>query len=54
MEKFRVISDLHIDYNHDYDVKLKKDDIFTVIAGDIGGQMAILRLSQVGKQYMSA
>jgi hypothetical protein len=44
MEKFRVISDLHIDYNHDYDVKLKKDSIFTVIAGDIGGQMAMFKV----------
>lgn len=36
MDKFRVISDLHLDINKS--IYLEKDDIFTVIAGDISGK----------------
>lgn len=35
--KIRVLSDLHLDVNADYDFKLKDKDIFTVIAGDTSG-----------------
>ena len=40
MKKFRVVSDLHIDFNYDYPVRLKKDGVFTVVAGDTSGQTA--------------
>lgn len=36
MEKFRVISDLHLDINKHYPIELK-DDVFTVICGDTSG-----------------
>jgi len=42
MEKFRVISDLHIDYNYDYPLSLKKDGVFTLIAGDISGERKLV------------
>lgn len=42
MEKFRVISDLHLDINKCEDIGLYKDDIFTVIAGDTSGQRNIV------------
>lgn len=36
MEKIRIISDIHIDINRDYTLSYK-DDIFTIICGDICG-----------------
>lgn len=39
MDKFRVISDLHTDLNARFGVSFRKDDIFTVVAGDIGGDV---------------
>ena len=36
MEKFRVISDLHLDVNERYPISLN-DDVFTVICGDTSG-----------------
>lgn len=36
MEKFRVISDLHLDINEHYPIELD-DDVFTVICGDTSG-----------------
>lgn len=41
MERFRVISDLHLDINYKYDLGIKKDNIFTVIAGDTSGEAFI-------------
>jgi predicted phosphodiesterase len=35
--KIRLMSDLHIDYNHKYKITLPQDDVFTLIAGDISG-----------------
>ena len=35
--KIRLISDLHIDINRKYNVTLPDDDVYTLIAGDIGG-----------------
>ena len=35
--KIRLISDLHIDVNEGYDVKLDDNDVYTLIAGDICG-----------------
>lgn len=38
MKKFRVLSDLHIDYNKKYPISIEKDkDVFTVICGDTSG-----------------
>ena len=34
--KIRILSDLHIDINHKYNLALD-DDVFTLIAGDISG-----------------
>ena len=50
MEKFRVISDLHLDYNHDYPVKLKKDGIFTLIAGDLCGESHVIHTKSSRKE----
>ena len=38
MEKFRVLSDLHVDINERYPLELKDKDVFTVICGDMGGE----------------
>lgn len=35
--KIRYMSDLHLDYNHDYPIELKDKNTFTAIAGDISG-----------------
>ena len=35
--KIRVISDLHVDVNHNYPFSLDKDEIFTIICGDTSG-----------------
>lgn len=40
MKKFRVISDLHIDYNDRYPIAID-DDIFTIICGDTSGDPSI-------------
>ena len=37
MEKFRVLSDLHMDINEKYPFSLNNSDVFTVIAGDTSG-----------------
>lgn len=37
MEKFRVISDLHVDVNEKFPIELPKDNVFTVICGDTSG-----------------
>lgn len=37
MNKFRVISDLHLDVNHKHPFSLRDDGIFTVICGDTDG-----------------
>lgn len=37
MEKFRVLSDLHMDINEKYPFSLDNSDVFTVIAGDTSG-----------------
>ena len=37
--KIRVLSDLHIDVNEDYPLKLENKDTFTIIAGDTAGYM---------------
>ena len=36
MEKFRIVSDLHLDINDHYPLEIK-DDVFTVICGDTSG-----------------
>ena len=43
MTKFRVLSDLHIDYNESRGDKFEmpKDDIFTVLCGDTSGDPAV-------------
>ena len=38
--KIRIISDLHLDINEDISFSLPKDDVFTVICGDISGAPA--------------
>ena len=40
MDKFRVISDLHIDINHKFPIAIN-DDVFTVICGDTSGTPAM-------------
>ena len=35
--RVRILSDLHIDVNKRYPFSMKKDDVFTVLAGDISG-----------------
>lgn len=35
--KIRVLSDLHIDINHNYPLELKDKDVFTIVAGDTAG-----------------
>lgn len=42
MERFRIISDLHLDVNYNYNLGIKKDDVFTVIAGDTSGEQFII------------
>lgn len=42
MNKFRVISDLHIDYNHNYPLSIRNDGVFTLIAGDISGERRLV------------
>ena len=37
MKKFRVLSDLHLDINKKYPLKIKDKDVFTVICGDTSG-----------------
>ena len=37
MDRFRQLSDLHLDINEDYPLELKDKDIFTVICGDTAG-----------------
>lgn len=37
MDRFRVISDLHVDVNSGYPLELKDKDVFTVICGDTAG-----------------
>lgn len=39
MDKFRVISDLHLDINARFNVSFRRDSIFTVVAGDLGGDI---------------
>lgn len=34
--KIRIMSDLHLSLNEKYHLELKKDDIYTLIAGDLG------------------
>lgn len=38
MDKFRVISDLHLDINERYPLELKDKDVFTVVCGDTAGE----------------
>ena len=38
MDKFRVISDLHLDINERYPLELKDKDAFTVVCGDTAGE----------------
>jgi predicted phosphodiesterase len=37
--KIRVISDLHVDINSDFDISWKNKDVLTIIAGDIAGSL---------------
>lgn len=37
--KIRYISDLHIDVNEDFPLELPKSDVFTVVAGDVAGNI---------------
>ena len=37
MEKFRVLSDLHLDINKDVPLEIKDKDVFAVICGDTSG-----------------
>ena len=41
MDKFRVISDLHLDINEKYPLELKDKDVFTVICGDTAGEIEL-------------
>jgi len=38
MDKFRVISDLHLDINEKYPLELKDKDAFTIVCGDTAGE----------------
>lgn len=38
MDKFRQLSDLHLDINENYPLELKDKDVFTVICGDTAGE----------------
>lgn len=38
MDKFRVISDLHLDINHRYPFSIEDKDTFTLVAGDVSGE----------------
>lgn len=37
MDRFRVFSDLHLDYNNDFEISIPDDGVFSVCAGDISG-----------------
>lgn len=37
--KIRYISDLHIDVNEDFPLELPKSDVFTIVAGDVAGNI---------------
>lgn len=42
MTKFRILSDLHVDYNNEYPFDLEGDTkVFTLIAGDVAGWPSI-------------
>ena len=41
--KIRYISDLHLDYNYQYPLKLKDKETFTALAGDISGYYEVGR-----------
>lgn len=49
MEKFRVISDLHMDINYNYPFRIKDNDTFTVIAGDTTGERAMISYTKSNK-----
>jgi hypothetical protein len=44
MEKFRVISDLHMDINSKYPFEIEDKDTFTLVAGDTSGEPYLISL----------